>query len=72
MYDVLDGNYAKKYKMVTKFGDLYDHIKDISVNILLVFVFYKYMTFKHNKRLCLILLIITIILFTTFNIHWVP
>lgn len=69
VYDVLDGNYARKYKMVTKFGDLYDHIKDISVNILLLFVFYKYMTFKQHKRLCLILLIITIILFTTFNIH---
>lgn len=68
-YDVLDGDYARKYKMVTKFGDLYDHIKDICVNILFVIVFYHYMTFKRYIRLCLFLMLITIILFITFNIH---
>ena len=68
-YDVLDGNYARKYKMVTKFGDLYDHIKDISVNVLLLFVFYKYMTFKHHIKLTIFLGAIAILLLITFNIH---
>ncbi len=28
-FDVLDGFYARKYKMTSKFGDSYDHIVDI-------------------------------------------
>lgn len=28
-FDVADGSYARKYKMTSKFGDLYDHVKDI-------------------------------------------
>lgn len=68
-YDVLDGNYARKYNMVTKFGDLYDHIKDISINILLLIIFYKYMTFRHHTKLVIFCLAITILLFITLNIH---
>ena len=30
-FDVLDGNYARNYKMVTQFGDYFDHIKDLIV-----------------------------------------
>jgi phosphatidylglycerophosphate synthase len=31
LFDCLDGHYARKYKMVSKFGDTYDHVKDVSV-----------------------------------------
>jgi phosphatidylglycerophosphate synthase len=31
IFDCLDGYYARKYKIVTKFGDIYDHVKDISI-----------------------------------------
>ena len=34
-FDCLDGHYARKYNMVTKFGDYYDHIKDALVHVLL-------------------------------------
>lgn len=30
-FDCTDGNYARTYKMVTKFGDYYDHVKDIMI-----------------------------------------
>lgn len=41
-FDCLDGYFARKYDMVTKFGDYYDHVKDILVFSGLVFVlFYK-------------------------------
>lgn len=37
-FDCMDGHYARKYKLVSKFGDYYDHIKDIIVVIGLVIV----------------------------------
>ena len=30
-FDYADGMYARKYNLVTKFGDLYDHVNDIFV-----------------------------------------
>jgi phosphatidylglycerophosphate synthase len=68
-YDAFDGNYARKYNMVSKFGDYYDHFKDVSVNLLLLYVFYKYMTFKAYPKLIALVVAITIFLFITFNIH---
>ena len=38
LFDCMDGHYARKYKLVSKFGDYYDHVKDISVIIGLVIV----------------------------------
>lgn len=38
-YDVFDGNYARKYNLVTKFGDYYDHIKDLICGIIFLIVF---------------------------------
>jgi phosphatidylglycerophosphate synthase len=40
-FDCMDGHFARKYKMTSKGGDLYDHIKDISIYILIVYIVYK-------------------------------
>jgi len=37
-FDCLDGYFARKYDMVTKFGDYYDHVKDIVIFVCLVYV----------------------------------
>src|SRR5271170_5115362 len=29
IFDCMDGNYARKYDMVTEFGDWYDHLVDL-------------------------------------------
>jgi phosphatidylglycerophosphate synthase len=34
-FDCLDGFYARKYKLYSKFGDYYDHIRDVIVAIFL-------------------------------------
>ena len=34
-FDCLDGYYARKYNMISRFGDLYDHISDVVLNIVL-------------------------------------
>jgi phosphatidylglycerophosphate synthase len=42
-FDCLDGHFARKYNMVTKFGDYYDHFTDSLKGILLMYVvFLKY------------------------------
>ena len=42
-FDCADGNYARTYKMVSKFGDLYDHITDfIKVAIFIVLLYTEY------------------------------
>jgi phosphatidylglycerophosphate synthase len=40
-YDCADGYFARKYKMTSKFGDVYDHISDATKMILLLFVMYN-------------------------------
>ena len=66
-FDVFDGNYARKYNLTTKFGDYYDHIKDLLVNVLMGYVFLKYS--KLDKRLLIFVSIVAIILFIISNIH---
>ena len=29
-FDCMDGHFARKYNMVTEFGDMYDYITDLS------------------------------------------
>ena len=45
IFDCWDGNYARKYDIVTKFGDAYDHITDWVIAgtlfVLLLIRFYK-------------------------------
>ncbi len=42
-FDCLDGHYARKYGMTSKFGDYYDHIKDVIVGagIMGIFIYRK-------------------------------
>lgn len=39
-FDCMDGCYARKYSMVTKFGDYYDHFKDWSINIAAIIILF--------------------------------
>ena len=40
-FDCVDGFYARKYNMVTVFGDYYDHIGDIVIILLNILLLYK-------------------------------
>src|SRR3989344_175000 len=40
-FDCMDGYYARKYEMSSKFGDMYDHIKDYVVVILILIIFFR-------------------------------
>lgn len=39
-FDCMDGHFARKYKMVTKFGDYYDHVADTVKVILILYILY--------------------------------
>ena len=64
-FDVLDGNYARTYNMVTKFGDKFDHIKDLVVNVIFFIVFIKFTTLKNYG----IYILITAILLLLMSVH---
>ena len=39
-FDCVDGYMARKFDLITKFGDLYDHITDWVVSVLLILVYF--------------------------------
>lgn len=57
-FDCLDGYFARKYKMETKFGDELDHLGDITKFILLLFVISILKKIKIKTKILVILLIL--------------
>lgn len=41
-FDCMDGNFARTYNMQTKFGDYYDHIKDVTVMLVFAAILLLY------------------------------
>ena len=65
--DCADGNYARRYNMVTVFGDYYDHVSDVFKIVLIVLVIlYKK---DVSTRLKVWFLIIAAILFILSSAH---
>jgi phosphatidylglycerophosphate synthase len=54
VFDCWDGYMARTYNMTSEFGDLYDHISDVTVGLLVAYVAYN----KYKHKLTLPLLII--------------
>jgi phosphatidylglycerophosphate synthase len=62
VFDVLDGYYARKYDMCTKFGDLYDHIKDWAVNVTYVYILFTRNRHKLSKKAWVLVLLMFVFL----------
>lgn len=61
-FDCADGYMARKYNMVSDFGDYYDHIKDILIGgILIVMLWNKYS--EYNPAFKYIMIISVVVLF---------
>jgi len=67
-FDCMDGYYARKYSMVSRGGDLYDHIKDIVVYLLLIIVFW-YKNRSQPIKNKLLTIIVFILLFLLMSAH---
>jgi phosphatidylglycerophosphate synthase len=62
IFDVFDGNFARKYNMVSPFGDWFDHMKDNSVILgIIITIYYKGDIPGKNKIIALLLYIILVI-----------
>jgi phosphatidylglycerophosphate synthase len=64
-FDVADGSYARRYKMTSKFGDLYDHIKDIIGFCLICYVLF----IRYRKSITIGPLVIIVTFTTLFMTH---
>jgi len=62
-FDCADGNFARRYKMITKYGDYYDHIKDCTVMTLFYIVFLFQNKVPINLYLRILLLLKWLVLF---------
>lgn len=67
-FDCLDGFYARKYKMTSKFGDYYDHFSDILFNVVLVYYIFFVSTLP-DQDYYWIAVILYILLFMLMNIN---
>jgi phosphatidylglycerophosphate synthase len=65
IFDCFDGRFARKYKMTSQFGDLYDHGKDICV----LFMFFYILTGKYPVSKNKIYYLIAFILAMTSNVY---
>jgi len=66
LFDCLDGYYARKYNMCSKFGDYYDHISDLVYHSILVYYLLSKTDFMKSKYFVSISLFMTFLLFMTF------
>ena len=67
LIDTLDGTYARKYNMETKFGDYYDHISDITTTLILILLIYNYSKNKYDMVIIFIFLLLTLQHFVCFE-----
>jgi phosphatidylglycerophosphate synthase len=60
LLDYSDGYFARKYDMVTDFGDYYDHIRDgvFIITLIILFLVKIYKNKKHKKNLIFILILV--------------
>lgn len=65
-FDCADGNFARKYNMVSKNGDYFDHISDVSKITILYIVI---LTSKIKTKNKIIFMIVNVIFIILFNIH---
>lgn len=64
--DCSDGYFARKYNMISQFGDLYDHISDTIKNIIIFYFIYIKVKPKYKNEI--ILLILSFLILTSYHI----
>jgi len=71
IFDCFDGNYARKYNMMSKFGDYYDHISDYIINGAMIFLISrKFLELENDnpkKYIPLVMIPLTILMLLHFG-----
>ncbi len=60
-FDCVDGKMARRYDMVTKFGDYFDHSSDTFKMILLIYIMYLKLKGKRMSKLLILVFVLIII-----------
>lgn len=69
LFDCMDGNYARRYGMVSDNGDMYDHYKDFSViGLMIIIIYARYNVIEYPVAL-LVLVCIFILAMITLGCH---
>lgn len=63
LFDCMDGYMARKYNKITKFGDYFDHITDVIVNISIPLIF----LYRKEYYKVLIIILFSILMFMYFK-----
>ena len=63
IFDCSDGLYARKYKMVSKFGDYYDHISDLIQYLLYTYILFTKYQFINYRALIIIIIVQLVLMF---------
>ena len=66
-FDCMDGYFARKYNMVSKIGDMYDHFKDVTVHILLFVVIIYYYPVKREILITSMSILLVALILTLMN-----
>ncbi len=64
-FDCIDGQLARQYNMTSKFGDLYDHVSDLLIGVMLVYVSYV----KYKKHVSPTIVLILLVMAFLMNTH---
>ena len=62
-FDCMDGYFARRYNMTTKFGDLYDHISDVVIHLILLWLLLR-IKFRYKTNILTLLALLLIGAFT--------
>jgi phosphatidylglycerophosphate synthase len=60
-FDCVDGKMARRYDMVTKFGDYFDHSSDTFKVLLLIYVMYLKLKGKRMSKLLILIFVLIVI-----------
>lgn len=60
-FDCLDGHFARKYDMMTIFGDYYDHILDICKTVIILIMLFYVLYIKHYLVLIILIVLLGVL-----------
>lgn len=62
-FDCVDGKLARKYNMISKIGDYYDHFSDIVKFVIVMYVLYKDNNIRFKNIVIIIILLVILCLY---------
>ena len=62
-FDCADGKMARKFKMTSKFGDLYDHSSDVLKHIIIFYILYNKLNIYETKRVKYLIISVLLLIF---------